>query len=213
MMRVVPEHERAPAQVSIVIRKGLTAALLRHFLASTGRSFDVIHSVNDIATPTSVDSAVLLIDLALDIAKSHERLLATARRKTSAPAVALCRVRDRRHVEEIMAAGFSGVVEEDDCTGESLLRTLDLISSGETIVPAAFFRREQPSRDTPLERLTDTERRILTLIMEGRMNKEIAALIGRSEIAVKMQVRSLCEKLNARNRTEAAMIGMQLLES
>jgi len=200
-------------KVYAAVRKGLMASLLEHFFAATQRPFEIVHSVDQLSPEQDgAHATIVLVDIALDFARSHERLLTSVRERTNAPAVALCRVRDRRHIEQILASGFAGVVAEDDCTAESLARTLDLISKGETIMPAAFFKSSGPTSDDRLERLTETERRILTMIMEGRLNKEIAATIGRSEIAVKMQVRSLCEKLRARNRTEAAMIGLQLLE-
>lgn len=213
MINASIDHAVTHTKVHVIMRKGLTASLLEHFFLSSERSFEIVNSVDQLCSAEDGSaSTVVLVDISLDLARSHERLLTAVRKKTDAPAVALCRVRDRRHIEQIMASGFVGVVAEEDCTAESLARTLDLISQGETIVPVAFFKSHEPASDDPLERLTDTERRILTMIMEGRLNKEIAAMIGRSEIAVKMQVRSLCEKLNARNRTEAAMIGMQLLE-
>ena len=44
------------------------------------------------------------------------------------------------------------------------------------------------------------------------MNKEIAGRLGLSEVTVKMHVRSICAKLKARNRTQAAIMaaGMML---
>lgn len=83
--------------------------------------------------------------------------------------------------------------------------------SGDSSVPSAFFRFKSVEQGSLLDKLNAAENRILPLIISGLMNKEIAAELGSSEIAVKMHVRRLCEKLKARNRTEVATIGMQLL--
>ncbi|RGP36916.1 hypothetical protein D1012_12245 [Pseudotabrizicola alkalilacus] len=41
-------------------------------------------------------------------------------------------------------------------------------------------------------------------------NKEIARIEGFTEVIVKMHMRSICAKLNAKNRTHAAMIARQM---
>ena len=51
---------------------------------------------------------------------------------------------------------------------------------------------------------------MLRAVRDGLMNKEIAARMGLSEVTVKMHVRSICSKLNARNRTQAAIIAETL---
>lgn len=41
---------------------------------------------------------------------------------------------------------------------------------------------------------------------EGKLNKEIARDLERQEVTVYLHVKTLCRKLDARNRTQAAMI-------
>jgi DNA-binding NarL/FixJ family response regulator len=50
---------------------------------------------------------------------------------------------------------------------------------------------------------------VLRLIAGGNANKEIAAVLSLSEETVKGQVRSILSKLNAKDRTHAAMIGLK----
>ncbi|MDX5403089.1 MAG: LuxR C-terminal-related transcriptional regulator, partial [Rhodobacterales bacterium] len=57
---------------------------------------------------------------------------------------------------------------------------------------------------------TETELFILRLAAEGFTNKQIANDINQNETAIKMYMRSICSKLNARNRAHAAMIGRDL---
>lgn len=59
------------------------------------------------------------------------------------------------------------------------------------------------------EGLTASEIRILRLIAEGHANKEIAAQLSVSEHAIKGQVRNILSKLDAKDRTHAAMIGLR----
>ena len=57
--------------------------------------------------------------------------------------------------------------------------------------------------------LTPAEIRVLRLIAEGYANKEIGAALAISEETIKSQVRSILSKLNANDRTHAAMIGLK----
>jgi len=56
-----------------------------------------------------------------------------------------------------------------------------------------------------LARLTPREDEILGLVAEGNSNKEIARQLGLQEKTIKHNMTRVLQKLNARNRTEAAM--------
>jgi DNA-binding NarL/FixJ family response regulator len=57
--------------------------------------------------------------------------------------------------------------------------------------------------------LTPAEVRVLRLIAHGNANKEIARELSLSEETVKGQVRNILSKLDAKDRTHAAMIGFK----
>jgi len=57
--------------------------------------------------------------------------------------------------------------------------------------------------------LTPAEIRVLRLIAQGNANKEIAKRLLLSEETVKSQVRNILSKLDAKDRTHAAMIGLK----
>jgi DNA-binding NarL/FixJ family response regulator len=59
------------------------------------------------------------------------------------------------------------------------------------------------------EALTPAEIRVLRLIAQGNANKEIARALSISEETVKGQVRNILSKLRAKDRTDAAMIGLK----
>jgi DNA-binding NarL/FixJ family response regulator len=58
--------------------------------------------------------------------------------------------------------------------------------------------------------LTERERQVLFGLSNGLSNKEIAQNHQLAEVTVKLHVKTLCRKLNARNRTHAAMIAKEL---
>ena len=55
--------------------------------------------------------------------------------------------------------------------------------------------------------LTPQETRVLRYLCEGLSNKEIAREMDLTEITIKTHMRSVCVKLGAKNRTQAALIG------
>lgn len=71
--------------------------------------------------------------------------------------------------------------------------------------PEVSFRLAEHAAD---DALTPVEVRVLRLIADGNANKEIAAQLSTSENTVKGQVQNILSKLNAKDRTHAAMIGL-----
>jgi len=63
-----------------------------------------------------------------------------------------------------------------------------------------------PHRKSPLDPLTDRERKVLRLLSVGLSNAEIAAELVVSINTVKTQARSIYQKLNAKNRHEAVAL-------
>jgi DNA-binding NarL/FixJ family response regulator len=61
----------------------------------------------------------------------------------------------------------------------------------------------------PSEPLTPREGEVLTLLAQGRQNKEIALELSISERTVKFHISSILAKLDAGNRTEAVTIALQ----
>ena len=59
---------------------------------------------------------------------------------------------------------------------------------------------------SPLSDLTERERQILERVASGDSNKEIAAQLGLSEKTVKHHMTNILQKLQVRNRVEAALI-------
>jgi len=75
-------------------------------------------------------------------------------------------------------------------------RLLDQIATPEVLEP-------------PLEELTPREDEVLTLLAQGKQNKEIALELVISERTVKFHISSIMAKLEAGNRTEAVTIALQ----
>jgi DNA-binding NarL/FixJ family response regulator len=58
--------------------------------------------------------------------------------------------------------------------------------------------------------LTPSEQRVLELLKKGQPNKVIARELDIEETTVKVHVRRIMRKLNAANRTQAALVAQQM---
>ena len=82
-----------------------------------------------------------------------------------------------------------------------------------------WFPDEEPESDAPSEgedaiarlaRLTPAQRRILTLVAQGMLNKQIAHEMTISEATVKAHMTAIFRRLGVINRTQAVLIAKQL---
>jgi DNA-binding NarL/FixJ family response regulator len=105
-----------------------------------------------------------------------------------------------------LKAGARGYLLKNSLHKE-LLETIRSVHAGKRVLSteASYQIAEHATDDA----LTPAEVRVLRLIAEGNANKEIAAQLSVSEETVKGQVRNILSKLDANDRTHAAMIGLK----
>jgi len=108
-------------------------------------------------------------------------------------------------------AGASGYVLKQVKSGD-LMRAIQTVAAGDSLldpsVTSAVLERLRKGkhllRDEKLARLSPQEERILTLVADGRTNKEIGDELHLAEKTVKNYVSSILSKLEVARRAEAA---------
>ena len=114
-------------------------------------------------------------------------------------------------------AGASGYVLKQ-IRGNDLVGAIRRVGAGESLIdPSLTARvmarlREGPEEDERLARLSEQERRILSLIADGKTNRQIAESMFLAEKTVKNYVSNLLSKLNMERRSEAAAFAARLEE-
>lgn len=105
-----------------------------------------------------------------------------------------------------MRAGAQAYLLKDTLRRE-LLDTIRAVHTGKkTLSPEVSFQLAEHLADDPL---TPAEIRVLRLVAEGNANKEIASQLSLSIETVNGHVRNILSKLDAKDRTHAAMIGLK----
>ena len=108
-------------------------------------------------------------------------------------------------VQEAVEQGAVGFVPKT-LPLKSFLSVIDLLLSGQVFLPAEFSANPHDAKLQDIKKLSTREIGVLRLASEGLTNKEIASAIGSNENMVKMHMRSICRKLEARNRTHCVKI-------
>jgi DNA-binding NarL/FixJ family response regulator len=104
--------------------------------------------------------------------------------------------------KEAIAAGAGGFIPKT-MGAKSMVSAIRFMAAGETFVPWDFVQQEEAKT---VGDLTERETEVLRGICEGKSNKEIARDLNLQEVTIKMHVKTLCRKLESKNRTQAAMI-------
>ena len=117
---------------------------------------------------------------------------------------------------DAIIAGASGYILKQIGSGE-LIRALERVGRGESLLDPAVtqkvFQRlrqaERQSRGTAFAAFSERELQVLSLVAEGKTNKEIAELVFLSEKTVRNYVSSILAKLNLSNRAEATAFAIK----
>jgi two-component system, NarL family, nitrate/nitrite response regulator NarL len=87
---------------------------------------------------------------------------------------------------------------------KTLGHAIRFVADGEVYLPADFVRQMHKGEDGGFG-LKPRELRVLAFLGQGMQNKEIGRELGLEEVIVKMDVKSICRKLGAQNRTQAVL--------
>ncbi len=104
--------------------------------------------------------------------------------------------------KDAIAAGAAGFVPKT-LGAKSMVSAIRFMAAGETFVPYDFMQQVDAKT---VANLTERETEVLRGLCEGKSNKEIARDLDLQEVTIKLHVKTLCRKLDAKNRTQAAMI-------
>jgi DNA-binding NarL/FixJ family response regulator len=149
---------------------------------------------------------VTLMDLQLPEMSGLEATIAIRGEFPDARIIMLTTYSGDVQVVRALKAGAHGYLLKSMLRKE-LVDAIRAVHSGrKALSPEASFALAEHAMT---DELSPAEIRVLRLISEGESNKEIAATLGVSVDTVKGQVKSILSKLDASDRTQAAMIAIK----
>jgi len=125
------------------------------------------------------------------------------------PVAIISGIANRDVAQDALAAGAAGFLPKT-LPATSLVHAVRFMAAGEQYAPIHFMTAEEDRASHPLaEKLTEREMQVLSGLCRGLSNKEIARELDLQEVTIKLHVRTLCRKIDAKNRTQAAMIAKE----
>jgi len=116
-------------------------------------------------------------------------------------------------VVEMVKAGVSAYVLKD-VAGAELVATIHRVMNGEVVIHPRVANRLVNELNRPRQKkddikLTRREKDVLSLLVKGYSNKEIADAVFISEKTVKNHLTSIFRKLGVKDRTQAAVYALK----
>jgi two-component system, NarL family, response regulator DegU len=162
---------------------------------------------------------IILLDLGLRNQNSLDLVRIIKKQSPEIYIIAMDLIPMQEDIYKFVQLGVSGFILKD-ATIDEFLKTIRTVAQGEKVLPAtladSLFSQiidkalnGSPEDTSPnllkAVRLTRRELQIITLISEGRANKEIAKKLHISAYTVKSHVHNILEKLALHSRVQIAM--------
>ena len=156
--------------------------------------------------------SLILLDLNLPDVDGLDGLMRLKRTAEHTPIIIVSSMTDNSIIANSIVAGAQGFVPKHSHRSV-FLDAIQTIMAGEIYKPAGFVegsggegREENLNR---LSSLTNQQARILDLICEGKLNKQIAFDLSIAETTVKAHVTAIMRKLGVQSRTQAVLIAQE----
>lgn len=149
---------------------------------------------------------VTLMDLRLPGMSGLEAIRVIRREDPAARCVVLTTYEGDEDIHQAMVAGAAGYLIKA-MSNDTLVDALRKVNSGSRFLPAPVA--ESLATRTPNSDLSPREREVLSLMVHGKSNKDIASALKITEATVKCHVSVILERLGVSDRTQAVIAALQ----
>lgn len=191
-----------------VVRQGLAVLLeVQDDITLVGQAADGAEAVS-LAVARNPD--VLLLDLKLPVLDGLGVLAELRARGIRTKTLVLTSAAGPTGPALALQAGAAGFLFKD-VDPDALVRAIRSVHDGHTVLApeAASLVARPEAGSRGMAALTSREREVLTLLADGRSNREIARALGVSEKTVKTHVSAVLAKLGVADRTQAALLAVR----
>ena len=188
-------------------------AVVRHGLKQLLSTFPDVELVGEAANGEEAAALcaerapdVVLMDLEMPVADGIEATKRIRAQNADVAVVVLTSFSDREKILQALDAGAVGYLLKD-VEPEDLGKAIAVAARGESpLDPKAARALVSARRATaPAEGLSDREREVLLMVVDGLANKQIAQRLSISEKTVKAHLTSVFRQIGVTDRTQAAL--------
>lgn len=195
-----------------MVRRALSEALLESF----GASFEVLEagsvaSAREAMSNNGVD--LLLLDLYMPGMEGALSLNALRADFPSVPILVVSAIEEPVIVRQTMEFGASGFLPKS-APFSAISDAVRAVLAGDLWFPeldsGGQSEQAEGQMAARIAELTPQQRRVFTLVCQGKLNKEIAFELDVTEATVKAHVSQILHKLGVHSRTQAALVAQRL---
>jgi two-component system, NarL family, nitrate/nitrite response regulator NarL len=212
-----PPTDRPAMRILLADDHDLVRDSIEEFLKRLDRDVQVLHAAT---LPQALELArqdvpldAILLDLRMPGMNGLAGLKAMRMTRAGVPVVVISGETDPDTVRGALQAGAAGFLPKT-MRGTAMLSALRLILSGERYVPDLVVATSgEPASVGPsgagFPGLTQREREVMSLLVQGLPNKEIGQRLKIEVVTVALHLRSIYRKLGVSSRTQAVRLAMQ----
>ena len=205
-------------RIIIVDDHPLFRAALRQTL-SGGDASIAVEEAGDLngltaALEANRDCDLVLLDLNMPGVRGFSGLLLLRAQYPDVPVMIISAVEDGAVIRRAFELGASGYLQKSVGPPE-IRRAIETVLQGEVFVPKEIDLSTADEQSALLRRLgtlTPQQVRVLMMLSDGLMNKQIAYELSISEATVKAHVSAILQKLDVDSRTQAVIAASKIEE-
>lgn len=157
----------------------------------------------------NVSADLILLDLTMPGVSGLSGLIALRAEFQSLPVVIVSAHDDPATIQRALELGASGFLSKSAGIDE-IRQGIETVMAGDIFTPPGFQRGMEHEPEVAdllhrLQTLTPQQSRVLGMLAEGLLNKQIAYELGVSEATIKAHVSAILLKLNVDSRTQAVI--------
>lgn len=210
--------EQQTTRILIADDHPLVRGALRQAVANAIAGADIVEcgSLDEAVKALDANPEVdlILLDLAMPGVRGYSGLMMLRAQYPSAPVVVVSAREERNVIRLCLDFGASGFIPKstDMETMQAAIRT---VLAGDVWAPPdvdlnAPMDREAAENVRRLASLTPQQARVLMMLSEGLLNKQIAYELSVSEATVKAHVSAILQKLGVESRTQAVIAAARI---
>lgn len=161
------------------------------------------------------DAELLLLDLHMPGARGYSALAHIRGQCPGLPTIVVSGHEEAQVARRALAHGAAAYIPKSS-PADSIVAAVRAVLDGDVWLPHAMLgghgelRPDEAAAAVQIASLTPQQFRVMTMIAEGLLNKQIAYELGVSEATVKAHMTAIMRKLGVNNRTQVALIASQL---
>ncbi|MDX3926479.1 MAG: response regulator transcription factor [Shinella sp.] len=161
------------------------------------------------AAAENADADLMLLDLAMPGVSGLSGLIALRAEFQSLPVVVVSASDDAATIRRALDLGASGFISKSAAI-EEIREGIATVLQGGVCTPANYVEGGEQDAEVAdlihrLHTLTPQQSRVLSMLAEGLLNKQIAYELGVSEATIKAHVSAILLKLDVDSRTQAVI--------